>query len=445
MISGTDLHDPLRLRLLIASHLALHIRKKLEYDMGYTATVGISTNKLLSKLVGNLHKPNSQTTLTPPYTAEHDEWDNVTPFIDNHEVGKIPGIGFKVAQKLRHYVLQRPADIDTGLVYGGTKEDVRVRDVRTYPDMGPDVLERLLSGPGAPHHIGSRVWNLLNGCDDSPVSQAREVPRQISIEDSYIKLDTLDQVTKQLHILASSLLKRMRTDLVGVDQEPTDDLSTVDTVPIQRWLAHPKTVRLSTRPRPPQNPDGSRNRSFARISKSGPMPNFVFNLKEEVDILAEKLTREALIPLFRQLHPEKQGWNLSLVNVAAANMIEGASEKGGAGRDIGRMFKQQVNVLSPFKVHEEFVEEQTRDANTALEHTAKLPAEEPQTYKPKHQLTRLGSEDFPTPSQEHDIDAYDTWEDDSELSDADTYRCDRCSAVMPLFAMGAHERWHFQN
>ncbi|KAJ8105280.1 hypothetical protein OPT61_g10275 [Boeremia exigua] len=436
--ADNDSHDPLRLRLLLASHLAHHIRRKLEHDLGYTATVGISTNKLLSKLVGNLHKPNSQTTLLPPYTADEDEWDNVTPFIDDHEVGKIPGVGFKTAQKLRHYVLQRPADFDTGLVYGGTKEDVRVRDVRTYPDIGPDVLERVLGGPGTPHGIGTRVWDLLNGCDDSPVGQARETPRQISIEDSYKRLDTMEAVVKQLRILAVSLLKRMRIDLVGVDQELPDSAAS-DVPPVPRWLARPKTLRLSTRPRPPQNPDGSHNRSFARISKSAPMPNFVFKLDADVEALAEKMVREALVPLFRQLHPEKQGWNLSLVNLAATNMVEGASEKGGAGRDIGKMFKRQKDVLSPFKVHSISESEDENMATHAEESAVRKPSiREPVIQKPAIEeprldraslLDRSGSEDFPTPSQERIVD--DVWEDD-DMPDADTYRCPRAVARSTL-------------
>lgn len=446
-------HDPLHFRLLLASHLAQHIRQKLEYDLCYTATVGISTNKLLSKLVGNVHKPNSQTTLIPPYTADDDDWDNVTPFIDYHEVGKIPGIGFKIAQKLRHHVLQRPADFDDGLVYGGTKDPVRVRDVRTYPGMGSDILERILGGPGTPHGIGARVWDLLNGSDDTPVSQARDVPRQISIEDSYIRLDTMAEAIKQLRILAISLLRRMRTDLVEFDQEPVDDPATKSGPSTQRWLAHPKTLRLSTRPRPPQNPDGSRNRSFARISKSAPMPSFIFNLRENIETLAERLIRETLIPLFKQLHPEKQGWNLSLVNLAATRMVEGANEKGGAGRDIGKMFRRQDDVLAPFRVldeaadkdSEQSAEEQPTSEEHAEKHEAELPTrEEVQPYQPKFLMSRVGSEDVPTPSQETDTGINDSWNEDDDMPDADTYRCNDCDAVMPLFAMGAHERWHAQ-
>lgn len=426
--------------MLVASHLAQHIRQKLEYDLGYTATVGVSTNKLLSKLVGNLHKPNSQTTLLPPYTADNDEWDNVTYFIDDHEIGKIPGIGFKTAQKLRIYTLQRPAEFDAGLVYGGTKEDVRVRDVRTHPGMGPDVLERVLGGPGTPHGIGARIWDLLNGCDDTQVNQAREVPRQISIEDSYMRLDTMDDVIKELRLLAISLLKRIRTDLLEHDAQPSENLAAVNTTATQRWLAHPKTLRLSTRPRPPQNPDGSRSRSFARISKSAPMPNFIFNPKDTVETLSERLVREALIPLFRQLHPEKQGWNLSLVNLAATNMVEGASEKGGVGRDIGKMFKRQEGVLAPFRVRDEPGDTaQLVFGGGGVEHQGVEDA--PIVYTPKLPLERFGSEDAPTPSQEDDLIAEDNWEDDG-MVDTNMYRCDECGAIMPLFAMGAHDRWH---
>ena len=58
------------LRLCLGSHLAQYLRHQLEEQKGYTSTVGISTNKLLSKLVGNVHKPKGQTTLTPPYVFE---------------------------------------------------------------------------------------------------------------------------------------------------------------------------------------------------------------------------------------------------------------------------------------------------------------------------------------------------------------------------------------
>lgn len=415
--------------------------------------MGVSTNKLLSKLVGNLHKPNNQTTLLPPYTSHDDEHDNVTPFVDSHEVGRIPGIGFKLAQKLRAYVLQRPPKFDDGLVYGGTKESVLVGDVRGHPGMSPETLEQILGGPGTPHGIGARVWDLLNGCDVTEVGKAREVPKQISLEDSYVRLDTLDQVIKELLLLSKSLIKRMRTDLLEDidDQTETNDEVAVDRMDIdhsrKRWLAFPKTIRLSTRPRPAQNPDGSRNRSFARISRSAAMPNFIFSLRETLDSLSDRLVSEILVPLFRKLHPEKSGWNLSLVNIAATNMVDAASSKGGAGRDIAKMFMRQDDFLKQFRIQEE-IEDAGMEENEMDE--SKMEGDRMDDVH-EQEIKALekragGSEDIPTRSQEEYIMENGEWESEDaveeEMNGDDSFECDQCGAVMPLFAVAAHSRWH---
>ena len=178
--SPNDAQD-LNLRLQLGSHLAKHLRYELEQQKGYTSTVGISTNKLLSKLVGNLNKPKGQSTLVPPYHPNLDGMSNVNLFIDAHDIGKIPGIGFKIAQKIRSHVLGRPATFDTGLVYGGAREAVTVRDVRMAAGMGPKQLQSLLDGPGVPKDLHDKVWGLINGVDDTEVAKAKEVPDQISI------------------------------------------------------------------------------------------------------------------------------------------------------------------------------------------------------------------------------------------------------------------------
>jgi DNA polymerase iota len=411
-------------------------------------------------LVGNVHKPDAQTTLLPPY-FNHDEslllplsdttsrsendvaLDNVTSFLDDHEIGKIPGIGFKIAQKIRTCVLQRAPEFDNGLVYGGTKEKVTVRDVRTHPGMGPETLERILAGPGTSQGLGGKIWGLLNGCDDTEVGLARTVPTQISIEDSYTRLDTMDQVIKELKLLTESLMKRMHTDLLEDEEEDVAAVEHVGHVTAsvkisKRWVAHPKTLRLSTRPRPPQNPDGSRNRSFARISRSAPLPNFVFSLKESAEVLIDRLVHEVLVQLFKKLHPEKSGWNLSLVNVAVTGMVEGASEKGGAGRDISKMFKNQDNVLKEWRVIEEIDSpDTTMDEVVPETYPSVQPSKIPE-------LNRGGSEDFPTPSQENSTQD-DGWEvevENDEMLDDDTFKCELCGATMPVYAMAAHGRWH---
>ncbi|KAK6430005.1 hypothetical protein LTR95_013847, partial [Oleoguttula sp. CCFEE 5521] len=157
--------DQITLRLRLGSHLAMHIRHELEREKGYTCTVGIATNKVLSKLVGNLHKPKGQTVLMPDTQGGLGEPCLV--FIGDHDIGQVPGIGFKLSQKIREHVLQRSADFDTGLVYGGTRERITVADVRQKADVTPEMLEKLLAGPGSPHGIGYKIWCLLHGIDDT--------------------------------------------------------------------------------------------------------------------------------------------------------------------------------------------------------------------------------------------------------------------------------------
>lgn len=435
----------LRTRLILGSHLAQHLRLGLEEEKGYTSTVGVSTNKLLSKLVGNVHKPKSQTTLLDPYDAPAEEGiathgppeSNVRTFIDDHDIGKIPGIGFKMSQRIRSHLISKPIDFDDGRDWSGTREAVTVHDVRLFPGMGPEALEHILGGPGAERGIGGKVWALINGIDDTEVQQAKKVPTQISIEDSYTRLDNLPQVHKELRMLATSLLKRMHTDLLEDDDDPEPSRT-------QRWIAHPKTVRLSTRPRPPLNADGTRTRSFNRMSRSGPLPGFVFNLKDGIGPIVEKLVQETLIPMFRRLHPQQSGWNLSLMNIGVTNMVETASEDSkSTGRDIGRMFKRQEDVLREWKVEDRDVPPDTiPDENTRNGEVepADLHQAEPSASSEAKDLIMAGSEDTIYPTQ-NTVDEQAQWEDNEDYEEGQG-KCHECGAVMPAFAMAAHQRFH---
>ncbi|RDW75572.1 DNA polymerase [Coleophoma crateriformis] len=451
-VVGPELHDPLSIRLLLGSHFARHLRLSLEEEKGYTSTVGISTNKLLSKLVGNMNKPKGQTTLLPPYTVEVSNStgasgseirsdtpeSNVTTFIDGHDIGKIPGIGFKISQRIRNHVLSRPADFERGLVYGETKESVSVRDVRLFPGISANTLEMLLGGSGAEHGIGGKVWGLINGIDNTPVKDARKLPNQISIEDSYIRLDSMPQVMRELRKLGTSLVDRMHTDLLEDDDDDKSGSAK------KRWMAHPKTIRLSTRPRPPVNSDGTRTRTFNRISKSCPLPNFALNLKDRNDSVVERLVQQTLLPMFRRLHPQQAGWNLSLMNICVTNMAETASEDGGGGgRDIGRMFKRQEIVLKDWKIEDKDVPPDpwpvlnvpdlgTRSVEGYL-------VTEPSAGCEVINGQSNGSEDFLAPSQGSTGSV--RWESDENEEDR-TERCKQCGMVMPAFAVAAHERFH---
>ena len=439
--------DPpnLLMRLILGSHLAQHLRHNLEEQRGYTSTVGVSTNKLLSKLVGNVHKPKGQTTLAPPYISNiGEENSNVHRFIDEHDIGKIPGIGFKVAQKIRNHVLQRPAAFSTDLVYGGTKENVKAGEVRVAEGMGSELLTRLLGSPGTSKDIGEKVWGLVNGVDESEVAKARIVPKQISIEDSYIKLDQLDQVKHRMTLLARRLIGQIRTDLTSVEDEDEvenpladgegDEAHSVPSASARRWIAFPQSLRLSTRPRPPRNADGSRSRNFTRISKSGPMPSFIFQNNVDIDHLADRLLKEALLPLFRQLHPEKSLWDLSLVNICATNMaLVGGDNKDGAGRNIEKMFRNQDVALKPWKV------DGTNEGNEqTIDHQAQM--QNKIRERPESNVIGLDKEDAQKPNSS-DLGNEDDWNSEDDVRE-EGHPCFLCGARIPDFAMDAHNRFH---
>ncbi|OCL03171.1 DNA/RNA polymerase [Glonium stellatum] len=452
LLLNTSQLDALRLKLHLGSHLAQFLRKELEERKGFTSSVGIAPSKLLSKLVGNLNKPKGQTTLMPPYDLDGVAPSNITSFIDEHPIGKIPGIGCKLARKIREFILQEPIGIDDELSYGAPKKEVLVKDVRLHPNMNVETLEMLLGGPGVPRGIGEKIWGLMHGVDDTNVSKARDLPKQISIEDSYTRLDNFREALAELHMLARSLINRMHIDLLEDELEhlSPDDADVNVIQPIsdsilrkkKRWLAHPKTLRLSTRPRPPLNSDGARSRTFNRISRSAPTPNFLFSLTEKTDVLVERLVTEALVPLFRKLHPEKSRWNLSLVNIAVTNMVDSASDtRNSMGRDISKMFKGQDEFFRQRRVQDRsappgtYTEEEVgREPTPVSDIDRAVP------------VAHRGSEDILPLSQDSTVSR----DDDEWLFDGNTvyknltFVCDTCGATMPTFAMLAHCRWHLE-
>lgn len=384
--------DSLRMRLLVASHLAGHLRCQLESHKGYTATVGISTSKLLAKLVGKVHKPNSQTTLLPPYVVvEYGLDSNVIRFLDGHEIRKIPGIGSKIAHKL-HAHLSRSME-----------DQLTVREVRLFPGMGPSLLDRILAGPGSSKGIGARIWGLIHGVDGSEVMEGSDLPTQISIEDSYGRLDRLDIVKSELIKLTVNLIRRMRTDLTEKKNPGTGNDAF-------RWRAQPRTLRLSTRPRRlPSNSNSNPDHSYYhRSSRSAPLPRYVLqNQDDRVEALAERLVREHVMTLFRRLHPEKSGWNLSLMNIAVTNMVEGAGEeKHRSGRDIGTMFQRQEEAVPP------------------------VPDPDPDPVPVP--------EDEPGWQEESDKEQ----QQQQQEEEGSAIQCLICGGLIPYFALEAHELYH---
>lgn len=379
-----DTDDPLCLRLLLGSHLAHHLRMKLENDYGYTSTCGIATNKLLSKLAGARNKPRNQTTL-----ASH-RGGAVAAFVDGHSLRKVPGLGFRTV-KLLHAKL-RP-DLPPLEPMGG-ECNLTVGEVRAHPEICSASLEVLLGGPGAERGIGERVWGLLHGVDDSEVKLANDVPTQISIEDTYRGLTDINHITEELRKVSRSLVRRMRVDLVVDDENPHREAA-------RRWIARPKTLRLSINAPPIAGEDQG---YFSRISRSAPLPNFVFRLDKDIETLADRLVAEAVLPLLKKFQSGREHkWNVALLNICVANMVLAGSDDGaGQGRDISVMFKTQDEVLKPFRVESPAIKQIDEKRDDELE-----------------------DEWFPE------------WED---FSDGEP--CSVCGYKIPYFALAAHLRYH---
>jgi DNA polymerase iota len=389
--TAEDVQTAEYLRLSLGSHLASYLRGKLEEDFGYTSTCGIATNKTLSKLVGARNKPRNQTTLLA-LTDEH-----VETFMDSHKLRRVPGIGTKIASILEASITGDEQGTDSD------EHDTKttVGQVRLHPATSPGSLQRLLAGPGAEKGVGARIWALLHGVDPLEVKEASEIPSQISIEDTFKGLETMPQITEELFKLSCSLIRRIRVDLLL-----TDDHGNADELATSRWLARPKTLRLSVRSWPLSGSLYSQN--FSRTSRSVALPGFVFDFKADIESLAERLVSEALLPLLRRLKDDsgEQRWNLQLINICVANMMPTAADgKAGVGRDIGNMFRNQDEALAPWRI---------------------VP-DESEAVKEDGALDDFGFDDE---------DAAEGWES------ADHTVCPHCGHLTPHFALAAHLRYH---
>lgn len=403
---------PLYTRLMLASHLASYLRRGLEEGFGYTSTCGIATNKTLAKMVGSMNKPKNQTTLLSFCD------DDVQTFMRQWPLRSIPGLGSKASHLIQEYVRANSAQEaphDAGI----SSENITTREVLDHPGLSVETLDGIVGGPGTERGLGARVWALLHGVDNTEVKEACDVPSQISVEDTYVArpINTQAELLAELYALALALIRRLRTDLLpdGGDADASADPP--------RWLAYPRTLRLATRVKRTAGGAAVEGRpDFHRSTRSAPLPRFVFGHRESAEALVERLVRETVMPLFRRLHGERQGWNLALLNLGATNMVLTGSEDGsGAGgrRDIAAMFKTQDAKLKEFTTY-------NNEPTTA-------PAADTTTVPATHT-------DEPRDEQAAWQTGTTAWEDDEEQESS--LRCPMCGQPIPTFAMNAHQRFH---
>lgn len=148
-----------------AAHLAQQLKNSLRTTIKLSSTIGVSSNKLVSKIASDYKKPDGLTIIEP---------QDVESFLDPLPIRSIPGIGKKSEEKFLEMNLE-------------TISQLRSVDVFT--------LNGLFG-----RKVGTYIYNAARGIDEEPVS-----PRHDPIQ--YSRIVTLKQDSKDFDFLAKDLEK----------------------------------------------------------------------------------------------------------------------------------------------------------------------------------------------------------------------------------------------
>jgi DNA polymerase-4 len=174
----TDLVEPLSLDeayldvthaksgLPSATATAEAIRAAIAEETHLTASAGIAPNKFLAKIASDWNKPDGQCVIRP---------GQVEAFLTPLDVGKIPGVGKVMQQRLATLGIRT------------------VGELRTHPRVE---LEQRFG------RWGGRLYELARGIDERPVSNARAL-QQISSEDTFAEDLPLDALEPHIRRLAA--------------------------------------------------------------------------------------------------------------------------------------------------------------------------------------------------------------------------------------------------
>ncbi|HXG74633.1 MAG TPA: DNA polymerase IV [Candidatus Nitrosotenuis sp.] len=146
-----------------ATHLAQRLKNHIRSEVKMTCSIGISANKLLSKIASGFKKPDGLTVVEP---------QNAESFLNELKVGDIPGIGKVTADKFAEMNIK-------------TIGELRGIDVFT--------LNKMFG-----RKISSYIYNAARGIDDDPVAE-----RQPTIQ--FSRIVTLKEDSKDFGFLSQSL------------------------------------------------------------------------------------------------------------------------------------------------------------------------------------------------------------------------------------------------
>ena len=146
-----------------ASHLAQQIKNSIRTELKLSCSIGVSSNKLISKIASDYQKPDGLTIVQP---------EKIENFLEELNIRVIPGIGKKTEQKFKEMNLETIQEIKKIDVFTLNKEFGRKN--------------------------GTYIYNAIRGINDEPVKEKEE-----SIQ--YSKIITLKKDSKELEFLLENL------------------------------------------------------------------------------------------------------------------------------------------------------------------------------------------------------------------------------------------------
>jgi len=146
-----------------ANHLAQQIKNTIKDKIKLSCSIGISPNKLISKIASDFQKPDGLTTVSP---------EKVEVFLDQLKIRAIPGVGKKMEGRFLEMDLE-------------TIQDLKKIDIFT--------LNKELG-----RKTGAYIYNAARGIDDEPVKE-----REARIQ--YSKITTLKKDSKEYQYLSENI------------------------------------------------------------------------------------------------------------------------------------------------------------------------------------------------------------------------------------------------
>ncbi len=142
-----------------ARSIALEIKTQIRTDEQLSSSIGVAPNKLVAKIASDHQKPDGLTVVKP---------EDVKGFLWKMNVGKIPGVGKKVEEKL---------------------SEINVTTVEQLSKIQPSLLIDYFG-----KNLGGYLYGAARGEDDEPVKD-REQPTQFS------RIATLKQDSSELNMI----------------------------------------------------------------------------------------------------------------------------------------------------------------------------------------------------------------------------------------------------